>query len=243
MTETAFGFTPIGIVHSPFREKFGIPRQPGLVPQIKGQIELLPPFNRSDCVRGLETFSHIWVLFLFHNTATDGWRPTVRPPRLGGKKKVGVFASRSNFRPNPIGQSVVRLERIDAANGKVVLDISGHDLLDQTPVLDIKPYLGYADRIEDSRDGYAQAAPSALEVQFSTEAKAQCDALTASGSDDVAALLHALLVQDPRPAFHKHRNKNKRYGMRLGNLEVFFEVADCQVRITRVITESGDDKR
>jgi tRNA-Thr(GGU) m(6)t(6)A37 methyltransferase TsaA len=243
MTDSTFSFTPIGVVHSPFREKFGIPRQPGLVPQIKGRIELLPPFNRSDCVRGLETFSHVWVLFLFHNTAADGWRPTVRPPRLGGKKKVGVFASRSNFRPNPIGQSVVRLDRIDTSDGKVVLDISGHDLLDQTPVLDIKPYLGYADCISNSRDGYAQAAPSSLEVRFSPEAKAECDALRASGHGDVAALLRALLVQDPRPAFHKRGNKDKRYGMNLGNLEVFFEVTGCQVCVTGVTTGNSGDKR
>ncbi len=242
-TYNAFTMTPIGIVHSPFHEKFGIPRQPGLVPQVKGHIELLPPCNHADCVRGLEAFSHIWVLFLFHNTAGDGWRPTVRPPRLGGRKKVGVFASRSNFRPNPIGQSVVRLDDIDLSGGKVILNISGHDLLDQTPVLDIKPYLGYADCIADSRDGYAQAAPASLEVIFSADALAQCRELERTGSGDVVQLLRALLVQDPRPAFHKRRYPDKTYGMTFGDFDIKFEVSGNTLCVTRVITETGDDKR
>lgn len=235
--------TPIGVVHSPFREKFGIPRQPGLVPDIKGSIELLPPYNVADCVRGLDAFSHIWVLFLFHNTAGDGWRPTVRPPRLGGKKKVGVFASRSNFRPNPIGQSVVRLDNVALSSGKVVLDIAGHDLLDQTPVLDIKPYLGYADCIADSRDGYAQAAPSSLAVIFSAEAEAQCRELERGGNGNVAQMLRALLVQDPRPAFHQRLHKDKHYGMALGDLNVKFSVQGDTLCVTRVTTKHSGDKR
>ncbi len=236
-------FIPIGIVHSPFKEKFGIPRQPGLVREIRGRIELLPPCNHADCVRGLEQFSHIWVLFLFHDTAAAGWRPTVRPPRLGGKTRVGVFASRSNFRPNPIGQSVVRLESIDTTSGNVILDISGHDLLDETPVLDIKPYLGYADCIPDSRDGYAQSAPSSLRVVFTKAAEAQCHQLEASGHGDIAGMLQALLVQDPRPAFHGRRGLDKRYGMRLGDLDVKFEVRGDELIVTGVSTETNGDKR
>ena len=236
-------FTPIGIVHSPFREKFGIPRQPGLVREIGGRIELLPPCHHPDCVRGLERFSHIWVLFLFHATAAAGWRPTVRPPRLGGKTRVGVFASRSNFRPNPIGQSVVRLESVDTSGDHVILRISGHDLLDGTPVLDIKPYLGYADAIPDSRDGYAQGAPARLRVGFTAETAAQCHELERAGHANITNTLRALLVQDPRPAFHGRRGLEKRYGMRLGELEIRFEVRGDELTVTGVSTGPGDDER
>ena len=243
MPASSVYFTPIGIVHSPFREKFGIPRQPGLAPQITGSIELLPPCNHADCVRGLEAFSHIWVLFLFHDTADKGWRPTVRPPRLGGKRKVGVFASRSNFRPNPIGQSVVRLDGIDSENGNTILRISGHDLLDRTPVLDIKPYLGYSDCIPDSRDGYAQSAPSTLVIRFLPAALDQCRRLTENGHGDVEAMVRALLAQDPRPAYHQRRRLDKRYGMKLGELEVKFEVAGNELLVTGVGPSVTNDKR
>ncbi|NQY65973.1 MAG: tRNA (N6-threonylcarbamoyladenosine(37)-N6)-methyltransferase TrmO [Alteromonadaceae bacterium] len=138
-------FHVIGKVHSPYKEKFAIPRQPGLASCAKGVIELIDQANNIDLVRGLEQFSHLWVLFIFHATQQQGWKPLVRPPRLGGNKKMGVLATRSTFRPNPIGMSVVKLDKVSVENNKVLIHISGLDLLDQTPVIDIKPYLAYSD--------------------------------------------------------------------------------------------------
>ena len=149
-----YSFDPIGIVHSPFKEKFGIPRQPGLVPEAKARLEVLPPYDRSEAFCGLEDFSHIWVTFVFHEAICTRWQPTVRPPRLGGNRRIGVFSSRSPFRPNPIGMSVVALEGISNIEGKIELQLAGVDLLDGTPVLDIKPYIPYADSLPDARSGF-----------------------------------------------------------------------------------------
>ena len=121
-------FAPVGLIRSCFREKFGIPRQPGLAPAARATLELLPPYHQPAAVRGLEGFSHIWLVFAFHGIPAGHWQPTVRPPRLGGHQRVGVFASRSPFRPNPIGLSVVKLERIAIGQGKVILHLSGIDL-------------------------------------------------------------------------------------------------------------------
>ncbi len=154
-----FRFAPIGIVRSCFREKFGIPRQPGLAPAARATLELLPPHNQPAAVRGLEDFSHVWLVFVFHGVPASRWQPTVRPPRLGGNRRLGVFATRSPFRPNPIGLSVVALDRIVTGQGRVALHLSGVDVLDGTPVLDIKPYLPYADRVPD-RDRRFRQRPS-----------------------------------------------------------------------------------
>jgi tRNA (adenine37-N6)-methyltransferase len=134
-------FTPIGIVHSPFKEKFGVPRQPGIATAARATLELLPPYDREEALEGLSGFSHVWLVFVFHATAAQGWQPSVRPPRLGGNVRVGVFASRSMFRPNPIGLSVVELEGYGREDGRLVLHVKGADLIDGTPVLDIKPYI------------------------------------------------------------------------------------------------------
>ena len=136
---------PIAVVHSPYDEKFSVPRQPNLVAQGKGFIRLLPPFNSPDSVRGLEAFSHLWLIFQFHQIPERGWHATVRPPRLGGNQRIGVFASRATHRPNPIGLSKVKLERIEIANGEVYLHLGSIDLVNGTPILDIKPYIAYAD--------------------------------------------------------------------------------------------------
>ena len=146
---------PIARIHSCFSEKFGIPRQPGLAAKATARMEMLPPYDRSEMVRGLEKFSHIWIHFLFHDAITEGWRPTVRPPWLGGRKRVGVFASRSPHRPNFIGLSVVRLLEIHLEGKRLFLELAGVDFLDQTPVFDIKPYLPYSDRIIEATGGYA----------------------------------------------------------------------------------------
>ncbi|MCK5516240.1 MAG: tRNA (N6-threonylcarbamoyladenosine(37)-N6)-methyltransferase TrmO, partial [Desulfobulbaceae bacterium] len=140
--------TPIGVIHSCFSEKFGIPRQSGMVKSATAFLELLPPFNRKEMVRGLDGFSHIWVHFFFHQVVEEGWRPTVRPPWLGGKKRVGIFATRSPHRPNHIGMSAVKLVDIRREKKTYLIEVTGVDFLDQTPVLDIKPYVPYCDSVE-----------------------------------------------------------------------------------------------
>ncbi len=150
---------PVGVIESCFKEKFGIPRQPGLVEAACASLRLLPPYDRAEAVRGLEGFSHVWLIFGFHATAAQGWRPTVRPPRLGGNARLGVFATRSTFRPNPLGLSVVRLLDIDTRRG-VQLQLAGGDLLNGTPVYDIKPYLPYADALSEAVGGFAPDGPA-----------------------------------------------------------------------------------
>ncbi|QFY88427.1 tRNA (N6-threonylcarbamoyladenosine(37)-N6)-methyltransferase TrmO [Magnetovirga frankeli] len=198
----SFSFAPIGIIESPFRERFGIPRQPGLAPTAQGRLRLLPPYDNPACVEGLEQVSHLWVQFVFHATAAAGWQPRVRPPRLGGNRRLGVFASRSNFRPNPIGLSVVRLDRLDYSGQRASLLISGLDLLDGTPVLDIKPYVPYVDAVDDARNGIAAQAPAkALRIGFSPEALAQLARLEAGAQ--LQRLIGEILSLDPRPAYRQ----------------------------------------
>src|SRR5690606_4159047 len=153
---------PIGYLRSCFREKFAIPRQPHLAPAARGVLELLPPFDSGEAVAGLEQVSHVWLLFLFHQALEDKPRLRVRPPRLGGNRMVGVFATRATHRPNGIGQSVVRLDRVEAGR----LLVSGIDLLDGTPIIDIKPYVPYADALPEARNEMAAAAPELIEVQW-----------------------------------------------------------------------------
>ena len=157
--EPDFTFHPIGVIRSCFTEKFGIPRQPGLVPAARATLEVFSPYDHDEAFRDLDEFSHLWVLFVFHGIPAAKWRPTVCPPRLGGNRRTGVFATRSGFRPNPIGMSAVSLEGIRRQNGKLLLEMSGVDLLDRTPVLDIKPYLPYADALSGAFGGFADRPP------------------------------------------------------------------------------------
>jgi len=205
----------IGKVSSPYKEKFSIPRQPGLVDSATGKITLLNDANNIELVRGLEQFSHIWVLFVFHGTSDQGWKPLVRPPRLGGNKKLGVLATRSTFRPNPIGMSVVKLDQIRVENKSVTLTISGLDLLDQTPVLDIKPYVPYCDAIENATAGYAQYSPESIMTVSYTQS-AQIDLQKAINIEaSIERLIQQVLAQDPRPAYKKNILDTNKYGIQL----------------------------
>ncbi|MGV6808808.1 MAG: tRNA (N6-threonylcarbamoyladenosine(37)-N6)-methyltransferase TrmO [bacterium] len=226
----------IAFIRSCYKEKFGIPRQANLVNEAKAQLHFLPDYQQTGIVRGLENFSHIWLSFVFHETAAKGWHPTVRPPRLGGNQRVGVFASRSTFRPNPLGLSVVRLERIDTQGATPILHLSGCDLLDGTPILDIKPYLAYADAIPDAQSAYAQDKPACREVRFSEQAQADCclheqRLMTLGEHVKLALLIEQILQQDPRPAYHKLPSKTvtreasaepRRYAMRLFDFDIIW---------------------
>jgi tRNA (adenine37-N6)-methyltransferase len=216
-----YRFDPIGRIRSCFPQKFGIPRQAGLVPEAAAVLELLPPYGRAEALVGLEAFSHIWVVFVFHAHLDRPWHPTVRPPRLGGNRRIGLFASRSAFRPNPVGISAVRLEGIRQAGERAEIDIGGGDFLDGTPVLDIKPYLPYADAIAEAGGGYAPEPPPRLPVAFTPEAEMACRRI-----DDthLKALIAAVLANDPRPAYDAPSEGKTVYGMRIRDLEIKWRV-------------------
>ncbi len=215
-----FTFQTVAITHSPYKQKFAIPRQSGIVSHAKGTIELVADTNHIDLLRGIEQFSHLWLLFIFHGTQENGWKPLVRPPRLGGNTKLGVFASRSTFRPNPIGMSVVKLEGIEEKNNRVLLHVSGLDLLDKTPIIDIKPYIPYSDAIMDAKAGFAQTSPiSAFDVIYSLEAEnslKEFEVLYPS----LRVFINEVLIQDPRPAYKNRKKDEKIYAMTLYNLKI-----------------------
>jgi len=223
-----YTFEPIAVVESPYKEKFGIPRQPGLVEAALGYIKLLPPYDIPDCLDGLQTSSHIWLQFVFHQSLDTQWRPKVRPPRLGGNKSMGVFATRSPVRPNPIGLSVVKFEGIDLSNG-VRIAISGMDLLDGTPILDIKPYVPYVDSIVTASNEFAAQEPRLLPVLLSAAVESQCEVYSQSSAIDLKALLVQVLQQDPRPAYQRAKIDPKRdYGMKLLDFDVKWRYAEQQ---------------
>ncbi|MES9904564.1 MAG: tRNA (N6-threonylcarbamoyladenosine(37)-N6)-methyltransferase TrmO, partial [Sedimenticola sp.] len=223
----SFSFDPIGMVHSPYKEKFGIPRQPGLVCEARSRLELLAPYNLPQTVEGLAGYSHIWIQFVFHQAMEEGWRPRVRPPRLGGNQRVGLFASRSPFRPNPIGLSVVKLESIDTSNG-VSLMLSGGDLLDGTPVLDIKPYVAYVDSIADATSGFAPTPPEKrFEVFFSPLSEEQ---IAARQDQQLRPFIRNLLEMDPRPAYSSGQ-EGRVYGIRLYDFDLRWRVVGDRLEV------------
>ncbi len=230
-----FPFRPIAVVRSCFKEKFGIPRQPGLVPEARGVIELLPPFNRSDAIRGLEAASHIWIVFVFHRIAADRLSATVRPPRLGGNRRLGVFATRSGYRPNPVGISAVELVSIGKGPQGPALQVRGLDLLDGTPVIDIKPYLPYADRIPDALFGIAgDRPPGDTPVTFSSGAEAFCRDYEAANGVALEALVSGMLSMDPRPAYCRGSGDRRRHGIKLMDLDIRWEPADDAFHVVEI---------
>src|SRR5690554_2834011 len=222
--EDALTLTPIARTRSCFRDKFGVPRQPGLTRHAWADLVICPPFNREDAFRGLESCSHLWLTFQFHEAVRADWRPLIRPPRLGGNRKVGVFASRSPFRPNSLGLSVVRNKGLIRQDGELILRIRDHDLIDGTPILDIKPYLPFADAIPDARVGWAgEAAPHRLPVRFTEKAEAQLADLSAEHYPDLRELIEDVTCYDPRPSFRRGRqNEDRVYGVHLYDLNVRF---------------------
>ncbi|MDM8349177.1 tRNA (N6-threonylcarbamoyladenosine(37)-N6)-methyltransferase TrmO [Pseudomonas sp. sp1636] len=210
-----YSVSPIGFLRSCFKEKFAIPRQPQLAPAARGVLELLAPFDTGEAVQGLEQVSHVWLLFLFHQALEDQPRLKVRPPRLGGNKSVGVFASRATHRPNGIGQSVVKLDKVEL--GKLWL--SGIDLLDGTPVLDIKPYVPYADSVARAYNRIADSAPPLIEVQWRDDALSQAHSHGLRLGEPLVGLIEQCLAQDPRPAYQVPQPE-RRYGSRFWDVDV-----------------------
>lgn len=219
----ALTLTPIAITRSCFRDKFGVPRQPGLTRHAWADLVIQPPFDREDAFRGLETASHLWLTFQFHEAVRAEWRPVVRPPRLGGNRKMGVFASRSPFRPNSLGLSVVVNEGVRREGDRLVLRIRDHDLIDGTPILDIKPYLPFADSVPDASLGWADEPPTErLPVIFSAEAEAQLADLPEASYPDFRALIEDVVSYDPRPSFRRGREEERVYGAHLYDKNVRF---------------------
>ena len=234
--EEALTLTPVAYTRSCFRDKFAVPRQPGLTGNAWADLVIEPPFNREDAFRGLETCSHLWLTFQFHQAVRAEWRPVVRPPRLGGNRKVGVFASRSPFRPNSLGLSVVRNEGLVRRGDELILRIRDHDLIDGTPILDIKPYLPFADSVPQARIGWAgEDAPERLPVRFSTEAQTQLAALPEERYPDLKGLIEDVTSYDPRPSFRRGRQDEDRiYGAHLYDLNVRFRFEPVGVVILTV---------
>jgi tRNA-Thr(GGU) m(6)t(6)A37 methyltransferase TsaA len=213
-----FEITPIAFVESCYKEKFATPRQSGLVSEAKGKIIFVPPFNHPDAVAGLENCSHIWLEFIFHECLAQGWKHKVRPPRLGGNEKMGVFATRATHRPNGLGLSAVKLDGIEytKADGQdtVILNVSGLDLIQGTPIIDVKPYIPYSDNIANAQYPFAQHKPTALNVIFSQQAQIQI-----KDKNENPVFIEQVLAQDPKPAFHKV-DSERIYGVNLNNNNV-----------------------
>lgn len=230
----SFSLSPIGIIHSPYKQKFAIPRQPRLVESAIGKVELFSPYNDLDIVNGLEEFTHLWLIFLFHENIESGWSAKVRPPRLGGNKKLGVFATRSSFRPNPIGMSAVKIIDIEKLGDSIFINISGLDLLDGTPIIDLKPYIPYADSISEATAGFAQSKPEhSMQVRFENQAKQQC--LQAEVKHPgIKKFIEAVLQQDPRPAYKKLNKDKQEYAVFLYDYNVKWQVENNCCIVTAI---------
>ena len=250
-------FKVIARIRSDFPDKFGIPRQSGLLKNLRSTIVFEPEFRNADALRGLEGFSHLWLLWIFSENVRDTWKPTVRPPRLGGNTRLGVFATRSSFRPNPLAMSCVKIEKINlTGEGAPSITVSGADLMDGTPIVDIKPYLPYADSVPEATGGFAEAVRfKKLEVEFAAEAQAVLDgtgfapenlapelldgtelAPDAAGvkfpAEKKAALVE-LLSEDPRPAYQ--RSADRIYGIRFAGFEIKFQVQGDHLTVVAIL--------
>ncbi|WP_111495770.1 tRNA (N6-threonylcarbamoyladenosine(37)-N6)-methyltransferase TrmO [Marinobacter bohaiensis] len=233
--QDALTLEPVAITRSCFRDKFGVPRQPGLTRHAWADLVIQPPYNREDAFRGLENCSHLWLTFQFHEAVRAEWRPTIRPPRLGGNRKIGVFASRSPFRPNSLGLSVVRNEGLLRREGDLVLRIREHDLIEGTPILDIKPYLPFADVVADAHIEWASDAPTErLTVIFSDDAERQLQALDGDRYPDFRSLIEDVVAYDPRPSFRRGRIEERVYGAHLYDHNVRFRFDDGHVTVLTV---------
>lgn len=218
----------IARIYTDFKEKFGIPRQSGIENELIGRIVFEPEYRVPEAIRGLDGYSHIWLIWQFSEAKRDTWSPTVRPPRLGGNRRMGVFATRSPYRPNPIGLSSVKLERIEhTENEGEVLIVRGADLLNGTPIYDIKPYLAYTDSHQDAIGGFADPVRDyELKVDFPEH-------LLHMISEDRREALIKILSCDPRPSYQD--DESREYGMKFASYEIFFKVVCGTITVRKVV--------
>ncbi len=234
-----YSFGTIGIVRSCFKEKFGIPRQAGLVSRARARLEIFSPYDREEAFRGIEEFSHLWILFVFHaarrgdRKTGNTWKSTVRPPRLGGNQRIGVFASRSGFRPNPIGISAVKLEKTERIRKTLTLYLKGGDFLDGTPVLDIKPYLPYADSIPAAQGGFAPVPPETFAVDFSPGALEIC-IRKEKEIRHLRDFIVEMLQTDPRPAYYSRKSGKKIFASRVYDMDIRWEAEQNRIRVSEI---------
>ena len=224
-----FPMQVIARVHSDFSSKFGVPRQSGLVDALEATVVFEPEYRNADALRGMEGFSHLWLIWVFDQAVRDTWSPTVRPPRLGGNQRMGVFATRSPFRPNPIGLSSVQLKEIRQTEDGPVLVIRGADLMDGTPILDIKPYIPYADAHPDAIGGFA-AVPAGETLQVVIP-----DACLKKIPENRREALRGVLAQDPRP--HYQQDPERIYGFGFAGMEIHFSVDGTVLTVREVCPE------
>ena len=218
--------TPIAVFHSPFTSKFGIPKQSGLVEELKGEIVFVPEFRNADYIRGLEDFDYIWIIWEFSANSHKANSPVVRPPLLGGNKRMGVFATRSPYRPNPVGLSSVKMDKIEPSTSRgPIIYVSGADLMDGTPIYDIKPYIVYADSHPDAKGGFTDSNPiRRLDVEIDEETAKTL-------GKEKTEILRKTLALDPRP--HYHNDPDKVYGMPFYGHDIKFRVSDGKAIVLR----------
>lgn len=242
-------FKVIARIKSDFPDKFGIPRQSGLLKTLKSTVVFEPEFRNADALRGLDGFSHLWLMWIFSENVRDTWKPTVRPPRLGGNTRLGVFATRSSFRPNPLAMSCVKIESVNlVGEGAPSITVSGADLMDGTPIVDIKPYLPYADSIPEATGGFAEVvrfkklevefAPGVLDsgapdgTDFAPDTLEAPDASVVKFPENKKAALVELLSEDPRPAYQ--RSADRVYGFRFADFEIKFKVQGDHLTVVAI---------
>lgn len=222
----------IGHIHTPFPDKFSVPRQPGLAPSVTATITLCGDYDHQASIAGIQAHSHLWLMFQFHQNAAAGWKAKVRPPRLGGNKSIGVFASRSPFRPNQLGLSVVQLLDV-IERPQVQFVVAGADLVDGTPLVDIKPYVPYVDCVPEAVSEWAGEAPQPLNVVFSPLAQQQLLNYLPQ-QPKLQQVIIEVLQQDPRPAYHRLKDQDKSYGSRLYDYDLQWRVAGTSLIVEEI---------
>ena len=233
--------TPIAYIRSCYPERFGIPRQAGLVDSAKAVVVFPNTDLHWHSLRGIDSFSHLWVIFLFHGQAFTKFRPLVRPPRLGGNKTMGVYATRSPNRPNQIGLSAVPLDQVEQTTNEILLHIHGGDFLDGTPVLDIKPYVPYADAIASATSAWADDADPLLPVEWSPEALTNLSATLSEDMNDIQQVISDVIAQDPRPGYERKKDgqPGQEWNIRLVGFDIFWKVEAGKATITHLFPLSN----
>lgn len=238
-------YPPIGFVRTCFTQKFGVPRQALMVSEARGVLKLNPVPSFRVALNHLESFSHVWLIYVFHQHLEKSWRPTIRPPRVDAPRRVGVFASRSPHRPNPIGMSAVRLERVDLnAPGGIEIHLGGVDLMDGTPVLDIKPYLTYSDSLPEANDGWAKGQIPKYAVSFSPRSLEKLARESSARHPQLQRLIAEMLEWDPRPTSQRRamrieapESEGLKFGFRILDLDVQWEIRDRAIYVVDLVEE------